>query len=125
MIVRNSVFVSYCLLFVYFSLFLTSFDTFQSSSVIKLSHGVLENENNEIIHHNVHLRKLNQPFEWHSPGPGDEENGGENVKKESNETQESTKKTPSTCRNSVQGKIWISDDQGKNFDSLSILRKFV
>ena len=29
-------------------------------------------------------------------------------------TQENTKKKPTTCRNSVQGKIWIADDQGKN-----------
>lgn len=62
------------------------------------------------------MRKLNQPFEWHSPGPGDNvnsdnsENGSE---KQSNDTQE-TKKKPSTCRNSVQGKIWIADDQGRS-----------
>ena len=70
----------------------------------------------EFIQHNVHLRKLNQPFEWHSQGPGSnpdevvEKNSGSN-----NDTTENTKKKPSTCRNSVQGKLWIADDQGKTF----------
>ena len=81
----------------------------------------------EFIQHNVHLRKLNQPFEWHSQGPGS--NPDEVVEKNNvlnNETtQENTKKKPTTCRNSVQGKIWIADDQGKNFSTkLMILNPF-
>ena len=75
----------------------------------------------EFIQHNVHLRKLNQPFEWHSQGPGS--NPDEVVEKNNvlnNETtQENTKKKPTTCRNSVQGKIWIADDQGKNFSKIT------
>ena len=39
-------------------------------------------------------------------------------------TQENTKKKPTTCRNSVQGKIWIADDQGKNFSKISFDIKF-
>ena len=80
----------------------------------------------EFIQHNVHLRKLNQPFEWHSQGPGS--NPDEVVEKNNvlnNETtQENTKKKPTTCRNSVQGKIWIADDQGKNFSKISFDIKF-
>ena len=76
----------------------------------------------EFIQHNVHLRKLNQPFEWHSQGPGS--NPDEVVEKNNvlnNETtQENTQKKPTTCRNSVQGKIWIADDQGRSFYSLYI-----
>ena len=78
----------------------------------------------EFIQHNVHLRKLNQPFEWHSQGPGS--NPDEVVEKNNvlnNETtQENTKKKPTTCRNSVQGKIWIADDQGKNFSKITLLK---
>jgi len=81
--------------------------TFSSSIISTMSR-------DEFIQHNVHLRKLNQPFEWHSQGPGS--NPDEVVEKNNvlnNETtQENTKKKPTTCRNSVQGKIWIADDQG-------------
>ena len=66
--------------------------------------------NREEFIHNVHLRKLNQPFEWHSQGPG-EEVEAEKLEKFNNSTEEVTKKI-STCRNSVQGKLWIADDQG-------------
>lgn len=64
--------------------------------------------------HNVHLRKLNQPFEWHSQGPGDKKDiNKEDLKENITESnQEETKKKLSTCRNSVQGKLWIADDQG-------------
>lgn len=58
--------------------------------------------------HNVHLRKLNQPaFEWQSSQGSSKEE-----KSEDNNQETSTKKKLSTCRNSVQGKIWIADDRG-------------
>ena len=61
-----------------------------------------------------------------SQGPGS--NPDEVVEKNNvlnNETtQENTKKKPTTCRNSVQGKIWIADDQGKNFSKISFDIKF-
>ena len=88
----------------------------QSSSIISTM------SRDEFIQHNVHLRKLNQPFEWHSQGPGS--NPDEVVEKNNvlnNETtQENTKKKPTTCRNSVQGKIWIADDHGRSFYSVYI-----
>ena len=69
--------------------------------------------NREEFIHNVHLRKLNQPFEWHSQGPG-EEVEAEKLEKFNNSSEDSeTKKKLSTCRNSIQGKLWIADDQGK------------
>ena len=62
--------------------------------------------------HNVHLRKLNQPFEWHSQGPGGGNGGVEDLRPlQMNETITKKKKL-STCRNSIQGKLWIADDQG-------------
>ena len=83
---------------------------FQSSSVIRTMN------RDEFIQHNVHLRKLNQPFEWHSQGPGSNpDEVVENNQVSNNETEHDTKKKPSTCRNSVQGKLWIADDQGKTF----------
>ena len=48
----------------------------------------------------LHLRKLNQPFNWHSE---DEESVQEG---------NSTDVIITTCRNSVQGKIVIADDKG-------------
>jgi hypothetical protein len=61
--------------------------------------------------HNVHLRKLNQPFEWHSPGPGADSDKDLKNNEDGTETNVTIKKM-STCRNSVQGKLWIADDQG-------------
>ena len=58
----------------------------------------------------MHLRKLNQPFEWHSQGPG-EEVEADKLEKFNNSTGDEIKKI-TTCRNSVQGKLWIADDQG-------------
>ena len=76
----------------------------------------------EFIQHNVHLRKLNQPFEWHSQGPGSNpDEVVENNDVLNNDTAQNTKKKPSTCRNSVQGKLWIADDQGKKFFKVCIL----
>ena len=66
--------------------------------------------NREEFIHNVHLRKLNQPFEWHSQGPG-EEVEADKLEKFNNSTGDEIKKI-TTCRNSVQGKLWIADDQG-------------
>lgn len=66
--------------------------------------------NREEFIHNVHLRKLNQPFEWHSQGPG-EEVEADKLEKFNNSTSDEIKKI-TTCRNSVQGKLWIADDQG-------------
>ncbi len=71
-------------------------------------------ERDEFLH-NVHLRKLNQPFEWHSPGPGGQD-GGQDKTNETNvengvDGGDPVKKL-TTCRNSVQGKILIADDQG-------------
>lgn len=59
----------------------------------------------------LQLRKLNQPFSWHEnsedgedgDGAADEDGGG---------GEKSNKTVPVTCRNSVQGKILITDDRG-------------
>ena len=61
--------------------------------------------------HNVHLRKLNQPFEWHSQDSGSDPDNTKDLEN-FNLTSTETKKKLSTCRNSVQGKVWIADDQG-------------
>ena len=76
---------------------------FQSSSLVRTY-------NKDEFVHNVHLRKLNQPFEWHSQAPGNDPDT-KDLEKFQNSTE--PKKKPSTCRNSVQGKVWIADDQGK------------
>eukprot|EP00093_Oithona_nana_P010805 10805.XXX_474508_475384_1 [CDS] Oithona nana genome sequencing. len=75
-----------------------------------LNSSIVRNMNREEFIHNVHLRKLNQPFEWHSQGPG-EEVEADKLEKFNNSTGDEIKKI-TTCRNSVQGKLWIADDQG-------------
>merc|ERR1712062_213261 len=75
-----------------------------------LNSSIVRNMNREEFINNVHLRKLNQPFEWHSQGPG-EEVEADKLEKFNNSTGDEIKKI-STCRNSVQGKLWIADDQG-------------
>lgn len=82
---------------------LLSLLSLQNSSIVR-------NMNREEFIHNVHLRKLNQPFEWHSQGPG-EEVEADKLEKFNNSTGDEIKKI-TTCRNSVQGKLWIADDQG-------------
>lgn len=61
--------------------------------------------------YNVHLRKLNQPFEWHTPGPDVQDGGDDN-----NGTKIERKML--TCRNSVQGRHWIADDLGEDQKNL-------
>lgn len=62
--------------------------------------------------HNVHLRKLNQPFEWHNSQDSGIQDPETKDLENFNLTSTETKKKPTTCRNSVQGKVWIADDQG-------------
>ena len=59
----------------------------------------------------LQLRKLNQPFSWHESG--DAESDAEVAASEA-EGEGAGNKTavPTTCRNSVQGKILIADDKG-------------
>lgn len=70
---------------------------------------------------NVHRRKLDQHFEWHS---AEEEQIPDSAILDPGEKDNSTssKKVLSTCRNSVQGKSLIADDRGyvcKRFDLLA------
>lgn len=64
--------------------------------------------NNDVadIESSLSMRNPNQPFQWHG-GP------------DSNETDEDS--MPITCRNSVQGKVLISDDRGYVCQRLDIL----
>lgn len=56
----------------------------------------------------LHLRKLNQPFNWNL----DEDQSSSNL----------TDETLLTCRNSVQGRTWLADDKGYVCPRAAVLR---
>jgi hypothetical protein len=73
-------------------------------------------------------RRLSQPFAWHQDPAKNENLLQPNSQEKANSLEQTTHEkagdgvnstedkivTPSTCRNSVQGQIFIADDRGKN-----------
>ena len=84
---------------------------FKIQNFLQTSSVVRSFDRDEFVH-NVHLRKLNQPFEWHNSQDSGIQDPETKDLENFNLTSTETKKKPSTCRNSVQGKVWIADDQG-------------
>jgi hypothetical protein len=59
--------------------------------------------------HGLQLRKLNQPFSWHSAEDDVAAAGGD----DDDRAAAAKNRTFATCRNSVQGKVLIADDRGQ------------
>lgn len=66
--------------------------------------GLLSGEEDPVLH----LRKLNQPFNWNSR----EEEGDEPTGDQAEGGRNSSDYTSNTCRNSLQGKTLVVDDKG-------------
>jgi hypothetical protein len=98
---------------------------FQSSKLTHNSNNLArELEDTEVAQ--LRQRRLSQPFAWHQDNEKNEKNSinllsepdlqnsaeGTTPEKETNSSDVIKAVSPSTCRNSVQGQIYIADDRG-------------
>ena len=104
--------------------------SFQSSKLTHNSNNLVrELEDTEVAQ--LRQRRLSQPFAWHQDNEKNEKNSvnllsepdlqnpaegttPEKPEKDSNSSDVIKVVSPSTCRNSVQGQIFIADDRGTN-----------